>query len=123
MTLVQNIPNIQLAGVQTITFLNTVQEWHDALLTINRTISGGLNTLTQADTLGLAFDYSHDGGANWLGLGGSTLQGGLIVVKGVTLAEDSLGIGIGRPFPIGTGFRVTTSASTPVRITGTVTYE
>lgn len=122
MSVTQNISNRLLTGVQTFTFLNTAQQWANAQVTIDRTVASGLNSLTSGDTLGLAFDYSPDGGTAWRNIGGSTLQGGTIVTKGVTLTTDSLAIGQGVPFPSGTGFRITTTASTPVRIAGTVVY-
>jgi hypothetical protein len=81
MPLTQNIPNQRLTGVQTFTFLNSTQEWATAQITIDRTVSQGLNTLTSADTLTLAFDQSPDGGTTWFNIGGSHIQGGTIVTK------------------------------------------
>ena len=117
-----NIPNTLLSGQQTFNFPGTNASYTNALVTIDRTIAGGLNSLNSADTLTIAIDYSTNGGTSWLNIAGSTLQGGTIVTKGVTLAQDTLAVGIGHAFPIGTLFRVDTSASTPVRIAGTVVY-
>ena len=122
MAVTQNIPNTLLSGTQTFTFNNTTQQWANATITIDRTVASGLNSLTSADTLQIVFQYSPDGGTTWNGIGGSTLQGGTITVKGVTLATDTLSVGQGQPFPSGTGFRVTTTASSSVRIAGTVVY-
>lgn len=122
MAVTQNIPNTLLSGSQTFTFLNTDQVWGNAQITIDRTVTGGLNTLTSVDTLAINFDYSPDGGTSWLNIGGSTLQGGTVVTKGFTTNTDTLAIGQGQPFPTGTGFRVRTTASTSVHIAGTVVY-
>lgn len=122
MALSQNIPNTRLTGQQTFTFSNTAQQWTDALVTIDRTITGGLNSLTGADRLTIAIDYSPDGGTTWRAVAGSTLVGGLIITKGVTLATDGLAIGLSG-LPAGVGIRLNTTATTPVRISGTVTYE
>jgi hypothetical protein len=119
----QTIPNTLLSGSQTFTFLNTDQVYTNATITIDRTITGGLNSASSALILGLSFDYSLDGGTTWLNIGGSTLIGGTIVTKGVTLASDTLGVGIGQPFPLGTSFRVDTVVNAgSVEIAGTVVY-
>jgi hypothetical protein len=117
----QNIPNTRMSGTQTIALPTTTSAWTIAEVVLDRTINGGLNSLNPGDTLNISIDYSPDG-VNWQNVGGSTLQGGIIVTKGVTLAQEVLAIGIGQPFPIGTAFRLNTVASTPVRIAGTVTY-
>ena len=117
-----NIPNTLLTGQQQFSFAGTNASYTNALVTIDRTITGGLNSLTTSDTLTISIDYSTDSGATWLNVAGKTMLGGVIVTKGVTLTTETLGIGIGQPFPIGTQFRVDTNASTPVRIAGTVVY-
>ena len=122
MPVTQSIPNQRLTGQQTFNFTNTAQPWTNATLSIDRTVSGGLNSLTPADTLTVAIDYSPDGGTNWKNIGGSTLQGGTVTTKGVVTATDTLSVGIGQQFAVGTAFRVNTDASTPVRVTGTVVY-
>lgn len=122
MAVTQNIPNTLLNGTQTFNFTNTAQPWTDATMTIDRTVAQGLNTKTSALTVQVAFDWSPDGGTTWRNIGGSTLQGGTITTKGVTLTTDTLDIGIGQPFPVGSGFRITTTASASVRIAGTVVY-
>jgi hypothetical protein len=47
-----------------------------AVLTIDRTVPGGLNSLTPAVTIGIAIDQSGDGGATWANLAGAVLAGG-----------------------------------------------
>lgn len=122
MSVVQNVPNTRISGSHTFPLIPTDQNWTSAKIVIDRTVNGGLNSLTNADTLMIDFDYSNDG-VNFIPFAGIVCVGGLIVTKGVTLAEDSLTLSSGVvPFPVGTSFQVRTNASTPVRITGTVTY-
>ena len=121
MAVTQTIPNTRLTAQQTFTLQSSAQPWTEASVSIDRTVNGGLNAT--ATTLDIGIDYSPDGGASWLNVGGSTLRGGLIVTKGVTLATDTLAIGIGQLFPTGTGFRVTTQVTgSAVRIAGTAVY-
>lgn len=122
MSVTQSIPNTRVSGSHTFTLTNTAAVFTSAQVNIDRTVNGGLNALTTADTLTIAVDYSLDGGTTWLGIASCDLVGGVIITKGVTLASDLFEVGIGRPFPIGTGFRVRTTASTPVRVAGTVVY-
>ena len=119
MAVTQNIPNVRLTGPQAFTFSNTPAGANDAMVTIERTINGGLNSLTTADTLQIDIDRSPDGGTTWFPAAGITCLGGLIVTKGVTLTKDTLAVGID---DADTGFRIRTVASTPVRIAGTVVY-
>lgn len=118
------IPTTKLrAGSKTFSFPATTASFSAALVKLDRTISGGLNSLPATATLVLTFDYSLDNGATWNPCGGSTLQGGSTVVKGVTVPpEDELGIGIGAPFPIGTLFQLVAVASTTVNVAGEVDY-
>lgn len=120
----QTIPNVVLSGSRTFSFTNATQEWSEAAVTIDRTVTpNGLNARPATTTLTISIDYSPDGGTTWFNVGGSTLQGGTVTVKGVTTATDTLAIGIGQPFPVGTGFRVNTiTAGSTVRIAGTVVY-
>lgn len=119
MAVTQTIPSTRLTGPQTFNFSNTPAGANDALVTIDRTVSGGLNSLTTADTLTISVDRSPDGGTTWLPAAGITCVGGTIVTKGVTITKDTLDVGID---DADTGFRINTVASTPVRIAGTVVY-
>jgi hypothetical protein len=119
MAVTQNIPSTRLTGPQTFNFTNTPAGADHAMVTIDRTVSGGLNTLTPADTLTITVDRSADGGTTWQEAAGITCQGGVIVTKGVTLATETLTVGIDAA---DTGYRIRTVASTPVRIAGTVVY-
>lgn len=124
MAVTQTIPNTLLSGSRTFNFTNTAQPWTNATVTIDRTVTpNGLNARTTADHLIISIDWSPDGGTTWLNIAGSTLEGGLIVTKGVTLTTDTLTVGIGQPFPTGAGFRVNTQTTgQSIRIAGTVVY-
>jgi hypothetical protein len=115
----QTIPNTRLTGQQVFNFANTPPGAQWGKVTIDRTINGGLNSLTQADTCVIEIDRSTDGGATWVPAAAITCEGGTIVTKGVTLATDTLTVGIPQD---DTGFRITTTVTTPVRIAGTVDY-
>ena len=119
MAVTQTITNTRLSGSKTFNFTNTPDGVSNALVTIDRTVSGGLNSLTAADTLTISVDRSTDGGVTWAPAAGITCQGGTYVVKGVTLSQETLAVGIDAA---DTGYRINTVASTPVRIAGTVVY-
>lgn len=127
MAVTQTIPQTNLPAGQTIFNVNpTAQQWRTADVLINRTGSGNhpwLNTLTTGDTLEIDIQYSPDGGTTWDSIGGITTQGGTVVTKGVTITTDELSVGIGVLFPSGTQFRVITTASRTITISGTVTYD
>lgn len=124
MTVTQSIPNTRLTGSQTFNFTNTAQPWSTATVTLDRTISGGLNAAATSTTLDISIDYSPDGGTTWLNIAGRTLQGGVLTAKGQTQTTETLSVGIGVDFPTGTAFRVniTVNGGTAVRIAGTVVY-
>lgn len=48
-----------------------------ALVTIDRTVAGGLNSLTSATTVKSEIQQSDDGGATWNTIGVSQTQGGI----------------------------------------------
>ncbi|MGZ4519098.1 MAG: hypothetical protein ACXVXP_05910 [Mycobacteriaceae bacterium] len=118
MSVTQTIANTRLTGTQTFPFTNSQAGATNALVTIDRTVTGGLNSLTTADTLVIEVQRSLDG-TTWQEAGGITCQGGVIVTKGVTLAKETLSVGLES---VGEAFQIITTASTPVRIAGTVVY-
>lgn len=122
MSVTQTISSTRVSGQHTFPLQATAQVWTNALVTIDRTVNGGLNSLAAGSTLDISIDYSPDGGTTWLNTAGVTLLGGAIVVKGVTLTEDDLAVGVPVPFPAGTGFQVNANASKAVRVAGTVVY-
>lgn len=60
----------------------TVTTTVSAALSIDRTVAGGLNSLTNASTLAVEVDGSNDGGNTWTLIVGSVFSGGLIPLKG-----------------------------------------
>lgn len=123
MSVTQTITNTRLSGTHTFPLNPTADLWTNADLTIDRTVNGGLNSLTTADTLTLEFDYSLDGGTTWVPFAAITCLGGTLTTKGVTQTTEELTISSGvQPFPVGTGFQVSTTASKAVRVAGTVVY-
>lgn len=58
-------------------------------LTIDRTVAGGLNSLTSASTLAVTVDQSNDGGTTWANLSGAAWTGGIQTDKhGVTRTAE-----------------------------------
>jgi hypothetical protein len=49
-----------------------------AVLTLDRTVAGGLNSLTAATTIELAIEQSDDGGATWFLIVDGIVTGGLV---------------------------------------------
>src|SRR5215831_10902323 len=49
----------------------------ETVLTVDRTVAGGLNSLTTAATLEILVEQSDDGGASWFELVDGTIFGGL----------------------------------------------
>src|SRR4051812_46451187 len=99
--LVQNIPNQRLTGSQSFLFSATQVLFTNADVTIDRSVNGGLNSLTIGDTLTIGLDYSPDGGTVWVVVAALTLPGGTFTTKGVTQTQDELTIGSpnGQPYP------------------------
>lgn len=68
----------------------------EMVLTIDRTVSGGLNSLTSAVQIALAIWQSNDNGATWLELESDLIVGGVIPIPakygGGTQTKDVLGI-------------------------------
>lgn len=61
------------------------------LLTIDRTVTGGLNSLTSASELDVYTYQSNDGGATWHGLAGGGWTGGIQLTKtGQTRTAETL---------------------------------
>jgi hypothetical protein len=115
------IPNVRLSGndVNTFSKVPAGTEW--VLISIDRAVAGGLNSLTTADTLTVNIDRSMDNGATWAlsvaGIAGAV--GGVLVTKGVTRRWETITVGVPGD---GATFRISTIAPTPVRIAGTVDY-
>lgn len=65
------------------------------VLTIDRTVAGGLNSLTAASQIETDVQQSNDGGATWFFIAGGAMTGGVILDKhGVALAASTLTTGL-----------------------------
>jgi hypothetical protein len=61
------------------------------VLTIDRTVTGGLNSLTAASVVAVDVSQSNDGGASWFLAVGGTFPGGVYVNgKGATVVVSTL---------------------------------
>lgn len=120
MSSTQAIPVTTRTGTQTINFAAVPPGTQWAQVTIQRDVTpGGLNTLATTETLTISVDRSTDGGVTWKNAAATTALGGTYVTKGVTQVQERLTVGID---PEDTGYRITTTASTSVRISGQVDY-
>lgn len=116
-----NIPQVTLpVGQRTFGPSTAADAEASITLTIDRTVAGGLNSLTTASILGADVQQSNDGGTTWIDLGGWTAEGGTIVnAHGVT-STISAGTWQLRP---GTGrqLRATvTVTATSIAVAGTI---
>jgi hypothetical protein len=98
-----------------------------AEVTVDRTVSNGLNSLTAADQVTVGVQYSIDG-APWFEVVSCTWGGGTITSThgGTTItrtSEGPLGFGIPGGFPANrTQFRIRAVSTSSVFIAGSITY-
>ena len=88
-------------------------------ITIDRTVTNGLNSKTAATLVTLTSYQSGDSGATWNELSSATAPGGIFVKNGVTAAASVIGVGL---WP-GTSRQVKanlTVAGSSVAVAGTV---
>lgn len=91
------------------------------VLTIDRTVTGGLNSLTSATAVAITVEQSSDGGITWVLAVGSTFPGGLISAgrAGGTLTANTANVDL----TAGTSRLVRASVTvtgTPVAVAGTL---
>jgi hypothetical protein len=89
-----------------------------ARITIDRTVTGGLNSLTTATTIDITIWQSDDGGTTWFGGGGTTCIGG--VKNGRFANADNVNVS----FEPGTSRKVKATvvvAGSSVAVQGTLT--
>jgi len=115
------IPQITLAvGSRTFGPGNAADAEASITLTIDRTVTGGLNSLTGASVLDIAVDQSNDGGTTWHNLAGAEWTGGIQLDKhGNTRTQEQLFTTLNP----GTSRKVrasTTVSGTSIAIAGTV---
>lgn len=86
------IPLITLpVGSRTFGPSNAANSETSITLTVDRTVTGGLNSLTTASILGADVQQSNDGGTTWFDLGGWTAGGGVFTIRGAQV-NSSVGI-------------------------------
>jgi len=90
------------------------------VMTIDRTVAGGLNSLTGATAVQVDVMQSSDGGATWALRAGASLPGGIIMSRGVanttSVVEVDLTPGTGRKLKA----TVTVSGPSSVTVAGTL---
>jgi len=90
------------------------------VMTIDRTVAGGLNSLTGATAVQVDVMQSNDGGATWALRAGASMPGGIILSKGVanttSVVEVDLAPGTGRKLKA----TVTVSGPSSVAVAGTL---
>jgi len=64
------------------------------LLSIDRTVAGGLNSKTAATTIFIESWQSGDGGATWQSLAANTVVGGIFTKGGTQINTDHVGTGL-----------------------------
>lgn len=107
-------------GSQTFGPENAKNSEAQIVLTIDRTVAGGLNSLTTSSVLGADVQQSNDGGATWIDLGAWQAPGGTITIKG-TQVNASTGTWNLRP---GTSRElramITVSGPSSIAVAGTI---
>lgn len=77
-----NIPLTTLpVGSQTFGPSNAKDTEAQITLTIDRTVAGGLNSLTASSVISMDLQQSNDGGTTWLDRGANGTQGGIYTIK------------------------------------------
>lgn len=97
-----------------------------AVLSLDRTMAGGLNSLTSAATLELTIDQSGDGGATWFPLADAMITGGLVPAEPPPKGPggNAATAGVGVRFAPGTGRQARATVITtggPVTVQGSLT--
>jgi len=108
-------------GVRVFGPANVADTDHQTVLTVDRTVTGGLAFLTAATTIEVLVEQSNDGGTTWFELVDGVLAGGPVADKGGgQLTQATVGVSYGP----GTGRRTRatlTVAGGPVAVQGSLT--
>jgi|SRR5579859_579963 len=97
---------------------------HEVDITIDRTVSGGLNSLTASTTIALVAQFSVDAGTTWTTMASSTLSGGIYTGKGgIVHATDFFNVDFPDTLVSGGGLvrMSATVAGTSVTVAGVLT--
>lgn len=86
------------AGIHEFGPLTLDNTHRQAVLTIDRTVAGGLNSQTSVDSTSIDIWLSIDAGISWIGPNGGTVVGGIQLDKtGSTRTSNVLTVGLGTP--------------------------
>lgn len=113
------IPLVTLpVGVRDFGPANAADTEVSILLTVDRTVAGGLGSLTAASTVAVDVFQSNDGGATWQLRVGGTFPGGPPVTG--SWATGTLGVQLGPGTSRKLKATVTVAGPSPVAIAGTL---
>jgi len=89
---------------------------------IDRTVLGGLNSLTEAATLHIVYEMSFDGGTTWQFTGDAWFAGGIRIDPDAgQLNTDYFEVGLDRPGTSGRQVRASlTVAGVPIAVAGSM---
>ena len=90
-------------------------------LTVDRTVAGGLNSLTSASVLTISFDDSHDNGVTWTNRGITHSIGGTILHNGVARTSDTSGVSFDDAGAVQVRAVVTVSGPSSIAVAGSLT--
>lgn len=92
-------------------------------LTIDRTVAGGLNSLTSSSVLSISFDMSTDGGTTWQNIGVTNPIGGIINHHGGQLNTEVDSVQLGDVGAAGRKIRavVTVQGPSSIAVAGSLT--
>lgn len=113
-------------GETTVPVSTSLAPWTTVEIDVDRTVNGGLNSLTSATVVALTMQYSSDGGNTWVTAGYTTEDGGIYTDSQGQENTDTLGFSVqGQTYPTGTvwQFLVDVSGPSAVKASGTVTWE
>lgn len=118
------IPSTVLSnGVRTFGPANVADADTEAVLSIDRTVAGGFNSLTGTTTVEMTVEQSNDSGTTWFLIVDGIISGGLFPApKGAP--GNATTAGVGAFYAPGTGRQVRakmTTAGGPVTVQGSLT--
>lgn len=99
--------------------------WTTVEIDVDRTVNGGLNSLTSATVVTTTMQYSEDGGNTWITAGFTTEVGGIFTDFAGQENTDFLSFSVeGQTYPAGTNWQLLVNVAGPsaVKASGTVTW-
>ncbi len=115
------IPLVTLpAGSQTFGPSNAADAESKIVLTVDRTVPGGLKSLTSASVVAVDVSQSNDGGVTWQEIAGCTFPGGVITLISGDLTAAALNVNLAPGTSRKLKAVVTVSGPSSVAIAGTL---